>query len=54
VNGIIINNLYFDLINKTSALTILRASAYQNANNRAKDYCSAANTTLGGVLTISD
>jgi uncharacterized protein YggE len=42
------------LVNKTSALTILRALAYQNAVNRAKDYCSAAKVTLGGVLTIFD
>jgi uncharacterized protein YggE len=54
INGIIINQLNFDLSDKQSALKKVRAKAYQNVINRADDYASAAGAVVGQPITIND
>jgi uncharacterized protein YggE len=54
INGITINQLYFDLANKQNALADARAKAYQNVLNRADDYASAAGAVVGHPITIND
>jgi uncharacterized protein YggE len=54
VNGIILNGLSFDLSNKTSQFVLARANAYKNAQNKALDYTSSLQLSLGQLVTVID
>lgn len=54
VNGVTINNLSFDIKNKTAAYAKGRALAFQNAQAKALDYASALFLKLGRVVYVSD
>lgn len=54
ISGISINDLTFDLKDKTSSFIEARRLAFLDAAQKAKDYASAASITLGSVQTITD
>ena len=54
VNGINIDNVAFDIFDKTPLQTKARADAFQNAQDKASDYASFADLSLGRILTIDD
>jgi uncharacterized protein len=54
VNGINLNGISFDILNKTSQLTAARAKAFLNAQRKASDYTGLLQLCLGQVVTITD
>ena len=54
IDSININNLNFDLKNKTASLVQARKLAYDAATKKAKDYASAAGVTVGSPVTVVD
>lgn len=54
VNGVTINNLSFDIKNKTAAFFQARRLAFQDAQAKAKDYAEALFLRLGRVLHVAD
>ena len=54
IDSININNLNFDLKNKTASLTQARKLAYDAATKKANDYASAAGVTIGSPITVVD
>lgn len=54
VNGININSVTFDILDKTQLQTEARAAAFNDAKQKAEDFASAAGVRVGRVLTIDD
>lgn len=54
VNGLNINNVSFDIFDKTPLQTQARAAAFRDAKKKAEDYASFAGVSVGRVLTIDD
>lgn len=54
VNGININSVTFDILDKTQLQTEARAAAFNDAKQKAEDFASAAGVSVGRVLTIDD
>ena len=54
VNGIIINGLSFQVQDQTQELADARTKAYNNAKNKAMDYATALQLSLGQVVSVTD
>ncbi|CAM6001346.1 unnamed protein product [Sphagnum balticum] len=54
INGIISNDLTFNLVNQTVVLQNARQAAYLNAYKKAQDYLGAAGLTLGALVRVVD
>lgn len=54
VNGIILNGLSFDIVNKTDELALVRSNAFSNAQKKALDYATSLQLSLGQLVTIKD
>lgn len=54
IDSININNLNFDLKNKTASLSKARKLAYDAATKKAKDYAAAAGVNIGSPITVVD
>lgn len=54
VNGIHLNGLSFDKVDKSAAQTQARNQAFNNAKKRANDYAGFASRTLGRTINIVD
>lgn len=54
VNGVTINNLSFDIKNKTAVYAKGRTLAFQDANAKAQDYANALFLRIGRVIHVSD
>lgn len=54
VDGLNINNVSFDIFDKTPLQTQARAAAFKDAKTKAEDYASFAGVSVGRILTIDD
>lgn len=54
IDGLNINNVSFDIFDKTPLQTQARASAFKDAKSKAEDYAFFAGVSVGRVLTIDD
>lgn len=54
VNGVTINNLSFDIKNKTAAYAKGRTLAFQDAKAKAEDYAAALFLRIGRVVHVAD
>lgn len=54
VNGIILNGLSFQVQDQTQELADARAKAFANAKNKAMDYATALQLSLGQIVSVTD
>jgi uncharacterized protein len=54
VNGIILNGVSFDVVDKTDELALARGNAFSNAKKKAQDYAASLQLCIGQLVTVID